>query len=363
LHLIPFFFALLVPSIAYALDLINVTPYDLPYCAIGVHPYSCDEFPTSPPCERGSRSNFQRINMLIAILIILFWVVCFLLLSFVSVKVTLSLMKLIKKPKNGQGSSDEDDFIGGGNDSFSIQRQRALIIQALAYMLSFLLTLLYPIFSSVGLPTNDTMIKMYYVLGPLQGFFNFLIFIGSKYHIYYLSKDIPSNLQVIAEIDQSTEFGRRISPMQKNDGGGLQLLSFGSITPGENTNDVMFSLESMHSKKTISFSCLADDLSFSSIQFAPEKKRTIKRVGMVNFNFRKRSTDSSKRSIQCNGSYDNRISQEVSEGLSKSVISGKLAQYGSEGNLDGFSIEEFNEGSTSNSSIILSTSSGKSGII
>jgi len=183
MHIIP-----LTTSLWISLEILlthgyNPAPKSCAWCTMNPLPYSCLEPPPSPSCERGNKESHLRFELIFAIISTVKIVVIIICLSMVCGKVTKLYLEW-KKSKNddGTGGMTEEGRVDLDN-RFRIVR--ATFIQAIAYILVLFITVLPPLVLLITPATfYATMTDVFNLAFPLQGFFNFLIFVGAKVYHY-----------------------------------------------------------------------------------------------------------------------------------------------------------------------------------
>lgn len=177
-------------SVWFSLDILldegyNPAPRVTSWCTMTPLPYSCLEPSPSPPCERGTKRHHLDMVVSLSLISACQMVVIFTCLSMVCFKVTslyLALRKSRRSPTTAQRETDLDN---------QYQCVRATFIQAISYIMVLLITTL-PSLVVLFIPDKTNVVHyMPSITLPLQGVFNFAIFVGAK--VYYLRR---TNLEI-----------------------------------------------------------------------------------------------------------------------------------------------------------------------
>jgi hypothetical protein len=187
----------IVTSLGFAItplfhELYNPSITAFAWCATFTYPLECIQYDYLE-CERGNRSVMTSIVFAMLVLVPLDFVIIVTSLLLVIIKVIRTERLLAKMVTSCNHESNQQEFqhmrLRHGNT-------KAVLVQALCYISAFLLALMLPLLRLVGYlffgTADDTnlygihaaMDKAGLVFYPLQGLFNFLIFLSFKVYNY-----------------------------------------------------------------------------------------------------------------------------------------------------------------------------------
>ena len=151
----------------------NPSPAD-GWCSYTVYPYDCF-FDEEIECVRGSVGAMHIVNIT---------VLTFMLTSLLCV-ITCMIIIIIAACHNNVGvetiNTTRNHRDHNRSNLFTRETLNILLVkQAILYMLAFLLTWFFPIITIVTQQNNDIFPVLQLIFGPLQGFFNALIYIYNK---------------------------------------------------------------------------------------------------------------------------------------------------------------------------------------
>jgi hypothetical protein len=225
LHAIPFLagLAFSVPPLFY--DMYNPGISVYAWCGPVTYPNECSVY-ENVECIRGNSNMTKAVRVLIAVFILYIFFVIFVSLGMViwTVIQTDRIIEQISKLYNIRGHNDMTKVLEKHRNT------KAVVIQACAYISAFLLGVIPPLLLSVGaidttgqsqIETADHFEKLTLVFLPLQGFFNFVIFVSFKVYNYRRVRQDVSIRRVIALLFCSSAhdpcFISRISVVMKNE--------------------------------------------------------------------------------------------------------------------------------------------------
>jgi hypothetical protein len=197
------------------------------WCGPQTYPIECNLY-QGVECIRGNPGLTKQFQFLIFIVIVYVFCIIFISLGMVIWKVlqTDRVMVHISRMYCKRGYSDMAKVLEKHTNT------KAAVIQASCYILAFLLGVLPPLLLSVGavdnsgssdesIKTADIFEKLTLVFLPLQGFFNFIIFLSHKVYNYRRVRRDVSIGQVIAMLFSTSAhdpcFISRISIVMKNE--------------------------------------------------------------------------------------------------------------------------------------------------
>jgi hypothetical protein len=197
------------------------------WCGPVAYPDECVVY-EGVECIRGNRKMREFMQIVIAVVIIYVFILIFFSLGMVIWKV-IQTDRLISRLANMCRDR------GNGNMLKVLEKHtntKAVVIQAISYIFAFLLGVVPPLLLSVGavdtsgsseesIKTADIFEKLTLVFLPLQGFFNFIIFVSFKVYNYRRVRRDVSISRVIAILFCSSAhdpcFISRISVVMKNE--------------------------------------------------------------------------------------------------------------------------------------------------
>jgi len=182
LHLFPVIIGLSLSLPFLVLEMFNPAPRAAAWCAMTRLPYNCEEKGwnhTVPPpkCDRGSPESHERMTMVITV-VSSFEMVCIFVCLF------LTCRKVAATYANVRGLLSLDDLQSGRRYAEQLRQfssLRATFLLSVSYIIAVFLTMLPPLIALWQPPERAKhYYNIHYVIFPLQGFFNFLIFISGK---------------------------------------------------------------------------------------------------------------------------------------------------------------------------------------
>jgi hypothetical protein len=175
LHIIPFSIGLTIAVPPLQHGLYNPTNWDA-WCTIAL-PEKNEDY-NSPSGYDDLIRNYTNYDSLIAILISILFVVIFLCLGSIVYKIALVQRQLYKQNLRIRRRSQALEQV-----ALSHKNTKVIAIQALAYIVAFLLSLSFLFVRAVTKETVLT-IRLSWIFMSLQGVYNFLIFFSHKVYIY-----------------------------------------------------------------------------------------------------------------------------------------------------------------------------------
>ena len=296
-------FAWVLPIHFLRIDMLNPSPYE-PFCFYSIYPHDC-LFPGGPDCIRGDKdAQFTNdkfymmyslifISSLIAVLVLtmigILWTVFFEKIETDEASCDIregdrTNNETIQDSQNNPTHTSEvfeehqTQTVGGESiqkvSKYSQKEKKAMAIQALMYILACLLvwgSSVLSFFQTLGFGA------FYVFLMPLQGFFNFLIFIGVKVYVatavtkecssiahalrtLFFSPHLLSDRSIIGNMDIVREHGMRAN----NE---VEMSSNGNSSFPDSNNDIEDEMSPARSRMSIvrdPFNCNisgAEDLS------------------------------------------------------------------------------------------------------
>ena len=190
MHIYTVIIALFVPSFYLSKDLMNPSLYDN-FCVIVTYPESCDDekWYDLNECVWDESTGPQ------------YWLLATITtaIHFGSIVTGMSIIlwTIIRTSQHNKNNSRplDENLEGAASESktedqgtkmaevMTIENSRVLVLQALMYIAVFFLTWIFNLLSVVFNVRNDELDLMNSILFPLQGFWNFLIFLYDKTHI------------------------------------------------------------------------------------------------------------------------------------------------------------------------------------
>jgi len=169
-------------------DLYNPGISGFPWCGTEPYPNECSHY-GHVECIRGNVKIKRVVQSLISIVIMIDFACVLISLGLVSLKVirTNHVLLQISKLYRDRGHPEMEKVLQKHRNS------KVVIIQAFSYIAAFVLGMMPPALLSVGAihsggqdkdEAADVFEKMMLVLLPLQGFFNFVIFVAHKVYNY-----------------------------------------------------------------------------------------------------------------------------------------------------------------------------------
>jgi hypothetical protein len=226
LHVIPFLAGLVfsVPPLFY--DMYNPGISAYAWCGPVTYPGECAVY-QGVECIRGNAKMRNSVQIMIAVVIIYVFIIIFTSLGLVIWKVvqTDRMMSRISQLYRDRGDGNMLKVLENHRNT------KAVVIQAISYITAFLLGVVPPLLLSVGavdtsgqseesIKFADKFEKLVLVFLPLQGFFNFIIFVSFKVYNYRRVRQDVSIRRVIALLFCSSThdpcFISRISVVMKN---------------------------------------------------------------------------------------------------------------------------------------------------
>jgi hypothetical protein len=212
-----------VPPLFY--DMYNPGISVYAWCGPVTYPNECSVY-EDVECIRGNPRMIKVIRILISVFILYVFCIIFISLGMVIWKViqTDQMIEQISKLYDKRGHKDMTKVLEKHRNT------KAVVIQAFSYILAFLLGVIPPLLLSVGavdtsgkgqIETADIFEKLTLIFLPLQGFFNFIIFVSFKVYNYRRVRRDVSISRVIAILFCSSAhdpcFISRISFVMKNE--------------------------------------------------------------------------------------------------------------------------------------------------
>jgi len=294
LHLTPFVFGLgrAVPALVY--KWYNPVSWDA-WCSIAT---GGSEFDSNDGNDNGAR-NLKNINVYVTFLcgaLFLGIIICFgLIISKVwQVDRDLNRCGILRR-----GSSIRDSELKATKSNHN--NMKVILIQCLAYFMSFLISLGILLLSAV-IVEPWWMIRLSFVLNPAQGLFNLLIFVGHKIYNYRRVSPDVSRCEVVGllfrgQVDEPVLFSRVYVSRRNNDGiiselelddemGSHHVIEMPPIVEGSETGaEVVNTRSEIYGAEVITARSEIDDLSdFVSSNFPPsENKSCISQGGLSGF--------------------------------------------------------------------------------
>mmetsp|Transcript_14069 Transcript_14069/g.26441 ORF Transcript_14069/g.26441 Transcript_14069/m.26441 type:complete len:535 (+) Transcript_14069:163-1767(+) len=171
-------------------DMYNPSVSAYAWCGPVPYPNECSSIPGFE-CIRGHGHMLMTFQIVIAVVILYVFVIIFISLGMVLWKViqTDRIIEQISKLYDNRGQKDMAKVLEKHRNT------KAAVIQAFSYITAFLLGVLPPLLLSVGavdtsgsnpseVKKTDIFEKITLVFLPLQGFFNFIIFVSHKVYNY-----------------------------------------------------------------------------------------------------------------------------------------------------------------------------------
>jgi hypothetical protein len=206
-HLVPIAVALSLAIYPLPSQMYNLTEGSA-WCNIKRYPSYCGEEYNS--CVRG-RSGFDEPLVLAGCLAfnLIFIIVC----------LSLVCLKVFKQKREFDAYARQIELTNTNSGSFVDQRllqlssrntmTRAVTLQSIAYVAALFLTYAFPIMSTVNIIPKkggffQVIKKLALVFQPMQGFFNFLIFVGSKVAVASRRNPESSIYSIITSILKGT---------------------------------------------------------------------------------------------------------------------------------------------------------------
>ena len=139
-------------------------------------PYYCETSDDAPACVRGSRESFEKMKKSMSLLTIIIFTTMIFSLAIVCGKVAY----LYIREKSAKRSNNNVNNQDASSTNHTYKYAWAVFLQASAYVLAIFVTCL-PAFIELLTQKDDELLqKLHLIFFPLQGFFNFLIFVGAK---------------------------------------------------------------------------------------------------------------------------------------------------------------------------------------
>jgi len=185
LHIVPIFTSLSFSIPPIFMEMYN-PGFSLSWCTIRAHPNYCND----PDCVRGSPKYAQVLRRYTAAILFSDFFVIIVLLTLVCRKVYKQNSQLNQYIKQQEKEQIETSSVEMTNDNVTtdnnaqviasrFQMTKVVVLHSVAYVAAFSITLLVPILFTTVFKGDYTR-KIHLILTPLQGFFNFLIFLWSK---------------------------------------------------------------------------------------------------------------------------------------------------------------------------------------